>query len=545
MSSTPSSDVLPASAPKGVAVLAIHGISPIQRYAFQDQFATALRDALNRELEPPAFETAPYWPWSGGQGGQTSAVRARALRLYRCGDDPETPEEPFVDVHEGYWSPLSKGKVNAASMAAWLFRCLFLAASATASIPAGTKKLRWDIAYVARILGVAALLAGIALAAGLFAFSLYAAALQLTGADAKFLGFAASPFAVATRLPWPRYLELALYAATGFVVFELAVATKSSRQVAATAQHLASRAGKHLRKRVVDAARWHTWARTVLWMVVAILVVACVAIAVIEWKVMGERPWISVAGLIALAAAASLQGARRVADFAIENVLGDVQVYTTHDTNAANFAVREQIIDTVTKSLLAILRSTDEHGRLIYDRIHIAGHSLGSTIGMDVLLRIRQLVLEQVISDDDWLRIRSFTTFGTALEKTRFLLDVRQPTPSAAYDQFQNDLYGDLFSQEASALEPDKATSGIYWLNVWYERDIVANEIVTYRSDVKPRRGPATWAAAGGEGDRLVCNNVRLAEKPEWTKYAFIHGNYIGDERFWDAATPVIRHGVL
>ena len=42
--------------------------------------------------------------------------------------------------------------------------------------------------------------------------------------------------------------------------------------------------------------------------------------------------------------------------------------------------------------------------------------------------------------------MRSLTTFGTALEKTRFLLDVRNPTVSAAQQQWQNDSYGRFFT---------------------------------------------------------------------------------------------------
>src|ERR1700736_3711175 len=36
-----------AAPPQPIAIVAVHGISPIQQYAFQDQFATGLQSYLN------------------------------------------------------------------------------------------------------------------------------------------------------------------------------------------------------------------------------------------------------------------------------------------------------------------------------------------------------------------------------------------------------------------------------------------------------------------------------------------------------------------
>jgi len=87
---------------------------------------------------------------------------------------------------------------------------------------------------------------------------------------------------------------------------------------------------------------------------------------------------------------AFLQLARSIADFAVENVLGDIQIYTTHDCNSAFYAIRQQIISSVASALNGVLSAVvDEKAEVLepyYDAVHIFGHSLGSTVGMDVLI---------------------------------------------------------------------------------------------------------------------------------------------------------------
>ena len=64
--------------------------------------------------------------------------------------------------------------------------------------------------------------------------------------------------------------------------------------------------------------------------------------------------------------------------------------------------------------------------------------------------------------------------------------------------------------------------------------DIVANEICSYESDVPPGGRPWQWTNA----PRPVCENIRLTSL--WPRFAFIHGNYVGDERFWNAVLPTL-----
>jgi hypothetical protein len=143
------------------------------------------------------------------------------------------------------------------------------------------------------------------------------------------------------------------------------------------------------------------------------------------------------------------------------------------------------------------------------------------------------MIAEESGAAASWKRIRSFTTFGTALEKTRFFFDVRHPTLNAAQDQWENDVYGRFFSDDDRVLKKPDNADGVYWSNYWYFRDVVANEIVSYTSDVKVG---ATFRWSGA--NRFICKNYPLANAaPFW---AWVHSDYIADPAFWEALGKVL-----
>ena len=170
-----------------------------------------------------------------------------------------------------------------------------------------------------------------------------------------------------------------------------------------------------------------------------------------------------------------------------------------------------------------------------YDRVHVFGHSLGSTIAMDVLISLRQLVEQSLLPLQNWARIRSLTTFGTSLEKTRFFFDVRKPTINATQDQFENDVYGRFFSDNPAVLANVNNSLGIYWSNLWYFRDIVANEIVSYASDVAPG---SSFRWGSGAPPQPICANTQLPHNRP--RFAWVHSDYLSDPLFWDKVAPVL-----
>ena len=482
---------------KRTAIFAIHGISPIQRYAFQDQFASAFQSYLNAREEVAksglTWKAAVHWPKAAAPSVDGAAVRPSALRIYcnKAGgatDDPDDPKATVYDVYEGYWSPLSKGKVGIVSALRWLLNATFLGTSSTANIPAKTLKAVWDAGYVlAMLLFVLAAFAG-ALALGLLSWWRLSALIPLKGSEA-FWAFVQNPLDLVLTMPPVLYGEFALDLLAAYVIAQLIVVYRVNAKRSNRTAELRKDCGTNgtFAKGQDDADRFHRIVLVILWAVLILVVAAAVVVARTQGQLGNNYGSFLLYSLLVFLAVASFQASRAMATFAIGSVLDDVQVYTTHDENSALFSTREQIIQAVGGALAGVLacEDTETTQKPYYDRIHVLGHSLGSTIGLDVLIRLRQMITEGPVAQASWSRIRSFTTFGTALEKTRFFFDIRQPTLNAAQDQWTNDVYGRFFSDNAGVLKKPDNVAGIYWSNYWYFRDVVANEIVSYKSDVE------------------------------------------------------------
>ena len=533
-------------AARPIAVVGVHGISPIQQYAFQDQLAMGLLGYLNATEEVAksgrTWLSTTYWP-RVSKNPAHPVLKPSALRLYR--DDERYPEAPtgrVYDVYEGYWSPFSKGKTNIASLLTWLLRCTFLATSSTARVPATWAKLFWDMGYLFCALAMVLVFLALAFVAGSFAWAHFAELFD-RGARAapSFTEFAFAPLAQIKALPWTGWLQLAFDVALAYLIVQLVVVARTRAATHARTAELRrdGRKGGRFESQTIAAETFQTFAAVLL--VVFVMLLALGDVLMLErfhhgnmWRILWHGTWL-------VLAVGCLQAARGMADFVVESMLGDIQVYCTHDCNSAFYAVRQQIIDAVTKALLGALDAVDPKipgtsgDAPLYEKIHVAGHSLGTTVSLDVLLRLRQLVEEAAVDEADWVRVRSFTTFGTALEKTRFLLDVRNPTVSAAQHQWQNDSYGRFFTDHRATLTELDNARGIFWSNHWYFHDIVANEIVSYKSDVEAGESFASWTTAPHE--HAICENNLIGHpKPFWS---FVHSDYIGDPLFWKNVGPV------
>ena len=533
----PSAGAVPTTEPsRPIAIVGVHGIGPYQQYAFQDQLAAGFLGYLN------AFEAATHskrkwrmmahWPEVQQTPGAPQ-LKPSALRLYR--DDEHAPEKPTTrvyDVYEGYWSPYTKGKTNATSLLQWLVSCTFLATSSTARIPATWAKLCWDVGYtVIAFLTALAFLAGATVVASKAWFSfLVVFAPQQTQAGWEALTKA--PISQFSSLPLPAYLQLLVTVLIGYFVLQVGViiftAIGIHRRTTTLLVDATDPQKGHFRT-TTDIVRGFR----IVAVIVSILVVALlIALDSVMLARFGYENWpqIQAYALWAVAAIALLLGVRFIGNFAVDHVLGDIQVYTTHDTNATFFAIRSSVISAVSSAVLGALGAVDPNKQNLYEKVHVLGHSLGSTIALDALIRLRQLVEEHGLDGDAWNRMRSFTSIGTALEKTKFFFDVRHPTVSAAQDQWANDVYGRFFSRDKQDLQ--RAARGVlYWSNRWYFRDIVANEIASYASDV--RAGGASFKFEATP--EPICDNVEI---PHAT-WLWSHNDYLGDPKFWVGVGPV------
>jgi hypothetical protein len=534
------------AAAKRIAIFAVHGISPIQRYAFQDQVATAFQCYLNAQesaVPKRTWDAIVHWPKVANEGpGASDSVRPSSLRIYRSDDNPDAPTGKVYDVYEGYWSPYSKGKTNISSALRWLLNATFLGTSSTANIPCTPAKLRSDLFYIVALLGGALLACAVALGLGWAAWILLSQMLP-SAANVTYQQLLQDPFHTLFRLPLVVYVEFIIDLIIGYILAQIIVVYKVSRERDARTNTLRSDSAQQgpFANKTLRAHAFHRTILWILWLTFAALLAVAIGIAMFPGNFQIRSPFLVVSYIALLTLAVIfLQFARAMADFAVEDLLGDVQIYTTHDNNSTFYAIRQQIIAAVASSLRGVLSAvvdpTKSQPEPYYDAIHIFGHSLGSTISMDVLIRLREMIQQGSVARQQWEKIRSFTTFGAALEKTRFFFDVRQPTLNAAQDQWENDVYGRFFTDDPEELKKPPADAGIYWSNHWYFHDIVANAIVSYQSDVAV--GTTFRWSQNALATRLICNDFELPhDRP---RFSWVHSDYLADPLFWANAGRVL-----
>jgi|SRR5579872_245404 len=544
----------PPRMPRRTAVLVIHGISPQPRYGIQDEFATQLAEHLNRPagwgFTRPVNGAGPWeadviFPAIGVPNASIEDIRPSLLRVHQREPDPEDPALPFIDVYEAYWSPIDKGQTTPLSVLTWMLKNAFVPANTSARLCAELRKTLFDVGYV-----VAALLMALALT-----YVIYRTGASAYGA-VRAIAATGSPTAVAGAPSFFDMIVRPFDSLTG-ITPRAAVALLASAVGAYLLVQAAIAALNLVRQRArLKGERGQLRRRLIVTM--GLLIVGCgVLLYGMQFHINAHGDALGRSAFLLVAATGSLRLLLSIGNDFLVNRLGDVQIYTTHDENSRFYAFRAQIGEIAARSLVKILRARDPNGDPLYDRVFVAGHSLGSTIAMDMLILVHEMVEEDGITKDEWRRIRALLTFGTSLEKTKFFFDVRQPSISASYQQWRSDIYGHVFTPNFDALRGDNDTGvvGIHWANYWYFEDIVANEVSSYRSAIAPReplwRGPRTpdtlahFFTALSQSP-LVCQNARLASC--FPRHIWVHSDYFTDDAFWfskvDAdGTPY--HGAL
>jgi hypothetical protein len=480
--------------PERVAIVAVHGIGPAQHYELQDQIAENLVEKLpgNWEREPFLLPMHEH----------TAKARNSGMRL-RCVDH----DAATYDIFEAYWSPIDKNRTKAISVFTWLFNAIFAPLNATTPLPATGAKLAFDVLFVVTAIGLAFVLPIAAIFTGAFVYENLSSDLttghmvsaltwdRAVDGNLRLLSFGLHP------------LMLLAYALAIFGWYTIYYAIESAIV------------------RLPHGQREFQWQRALR--VIAVAVGSCAL--VMSWMmpaISDERFRYRYEPLLLLAVVLMARFAFFLVHDFFVNRIGDIQIYTTGNENSVYYDLHNRILDTVSDTVLRVLQA-QEHGQPLYDRVVIIAHSLGSTIAMDALLRLRQAVKGGALPEHMWSRISAFVTIGTALEKTRFFFAVRRPTFSESFEQWRNDVYGDLFTRDPAALRKaaPRGEHAIFWANYWYLRDVVANRIVTYRSSAN---GDPTHSHS-------ICYNVRLQERGRTVlARPWVHSDYVGDVHFWD-----------
>jgi hypothetical protein len=184
----------------------------------------------------------------------------------------------------------------------------------------------------------------------------------------------------------------------------------------------------------------------------------------------------------------------------VTGYIGDVAIYTTTDEKSKYYRIRQQILNE-SQTLVEALLNDDA-----YDRVIIAGHSLGSVIAYDTLNRIN---VKANLPEGKKLPIKKLAgliTFGSPLDKIAFFF--REQTRPDEY--IRRDILAHLHSFKAKPLSSGKEEhdvsnpirhklDAIPWVNYYADNDPVSGHLDFY--DIRDQDNmklalPQSWGVA-------------------------------------------------
>jgi len=153
--------------------------------------------------------------------------------------------------------------------------------------------------------------------------------------------------------------------------------------------------------------------------------------------------------------------------------VGDVAIYVMPYKVDAFNDLRKEIKDVVYKVAHAVYALKDKSGKLVYDRVIVIGHSLGSVIAYDGLNR---LILEDGAAAPDQIlnvvsRTPLFLTFGSPLNKTAFIFGAQGHGTTEARESL------------AASVQPliqDYKYRPDQWINIYSPWDIISGYLDLY-----------------------------------------------------------------
>jgi hypothetical protein len=153
--------------------------------------------------------------------------------------------------------------------------------------------------------------------------------------------------------------------------------------------------------------------------------------------------------------------------------VGDVAIYVMPYKVDAFNDLRKEIKDVVYKVAHAVYALKDKSGKLVYDRVIVLGHSLGSVIAYDGLNR---LILEDGAAAADQVlnvvaRTPLFLTFGSPLNKTAFIFGAQGHGTTEARESL------------AASVQPliqDYKYRPDQWINIYSPWDIISGYLDLY-----------------------------------------------------------------
>ncbi|MBI4574173.1 MAG: hypothetical protein HY713_12940 [candidate division NC10 bacterium] len=476
------------------AILVIHGIGQQDPYETLDSFGRGFVDHFRGQ-----FSSA---------GGSNSVREIRPVR-HNHGTWTEVAlrlrfEKPATDrglqelhLHEYYWAPHTQGRVTYRVVLNWLIRTVltplrYLSQNLHEEWTVSGGKLTTVGAVFAReVIRICLLYLPVLLVVGYLVYAL---------ASLPDLKQVFSPLLSAWQKE-PRWIPLtvSMLAATVSVVL--------MSFMLGTAWRLGSQRGTLIQREAEIA--WFLQAG--FWTLVFLLLAFAVTAAFwpIEFlRTLWERlhSWDSAWNFLRgkawpLAKTVLLFGIILYLRRVLVDYVGDIAVYVTADEKAEHYKARSQILKESTEALRRLLAS-DEN----YDRVIVAGHSLGSVIAYDTINRLldEHWSLRSApgpvpaLTRDQIAKLQGLVTFGSPLDKIYYFFRRQVDEDQAIRAQILSFLYGFRRGRsfrkygnytltfgppgtpEGDASSHPSLGDQFRWLNVWARMDPVSGFLDHY-----------------------------------------------------------------
>lgn len=420
-----------------------------------------------------------------------------------------------VHLYEGYWAPLTEGRVTLRDVVGFLFS-------------AGRQGLRNARAGTPRyVFGQEQPVAG-----SWTTFALLFALLVVAGLAAVDLLVLAAAGALMGGQPWPGEAlrsDLAWLVAAGVILpaFLFAIGLGMGRW---------GRGRWRLRlwhERGPDGeprddllpSPWHrAWdaiAWGLFWLTATLVILVPLAFGLLAWAhtrdldILGQAGVPGMPSMVVYGLVVALAGVSYVVRRALVQSLGDVAAYVqTHKLDRFN-ELRNEVKKKIRTVADAIYSAKAGKG-FLYERVAVVGHSLGSVVAYNTL--------NDLLNDDETApaserrRVRERTklllTFGSPLDKLAFIFATQRRKTGWARER--------LVARAQPLIFDYGYRTEIDWVNVYAKRDIIAGNLDLYDADPRaPPRPPANY--------RPVENH----EDPHARVPLLAHNEYWANPRIW------------
>jgi hypothetical protein len=490
--------------PGKAAILVIHGIGQQNPYETLDHFSKGLVEHFtDSHAVPPTPPIITPFLVNHGDWNET------ALRLTLQGRT--TPlGHSTIDLYEFYWAPYTEGKISYLQTLNWLRQTaltpLRYLASSYELFPQGRAKAAFA-REILRILFLSLPVLTLTFVLGYF----------LSKAD-RILPTAAGLADIWRQTAFAQ--QAGLVALTASII--LIIVMVRALYGLARERQLSRQQG--LRGLSEDAARrWRTYASCAL----VIFLIVAIILAWSLWPIL-----LKLADRILrlhLLSALAVGGLGVFLRQVLLGYVGDIAVYVNADAKAASYQARSKILDSAREAILRLLRSPEG-----YERIVLAGHSLGTIIAYDLINRLLDEVRSGYstgpqggiptakLTVQELSKLRGLATFGSPLDKVYYFFRAQVPPEQPIRAQILSFMHGFRRAPSGRAYGafqfpkysvPDPSPD-FAWINIWAAADPVSGHLDFYQ-------------VAGPNGLRSTANQF---ERPyPMTRWGYAHVMYWED----------------